>query len=157
MTNSLQQHRQRGRLLRIVRTRRDAAQVAACRQRFQQIVQVFLVGSDLSTSEMELCLSTATGGKCSGDREQRSGESEHMSLAVLVCFLVRVQRFREEVREDFARIGVGYFHYSHSFITELTRALDCHDRYANNCDGNMGYTETQTRQADAPLCPGRPI
>jgi len=52
---------------------------------------------------------------------------------------------------------VGYFHYSHSFIIELTMALDCRDGYVKNCDDNMGYTETQPRQADAPLCPGRPI
>ena len=125
MTNSLLQLSQQGRLLRIFQAERNAAQVAACLQRFQRTVQVFLVGSDLSTLKMELCLSTVTGGKCSGDRKQRSGESEHMPLAILVCFLVSVQRLRGEVREDFARMEVRHFHYSESFhnVTDDRRRL----------------------------------
>jgi len=84
MTNSLQQLSQQGGLLRVFQADRNAAQVAACLQRFQRTVQVFLVGNSLSTLNIEMCLSTAIGGKYCRDGEQRRydtersrGESEH--------------------------------------------------------------------------------
>ena len=71
---------------------KDVAEVAACLQRLMQPIFDFLVDDCWSMLKVELCLSTATGGKCTvRDQNQSSGASERMAMFA-ECVLRRSER-----------------------------------------------------------------